>query len=156
MRQTAAPIFILAPELKVLNWPVPLEARPAVKILRDHGKEWEQAKMQNLELAFGARLRGAKQDRKFIRIELAPILASNPASPTIVVQARFAHQGLRPTFLTNIGLTSTEIAMIPSFGAFEPDIVLIRTPADDEIEILPSGETIPIKTAHEKCGLDFP
>jgi hypothetical protein len=40
------------PELEALHWPVPLEARPAVQILRDRGKEWEQAKMQDLEVAF--------------------------------------------------------------------------------------------------------
>jgi hypothetical protein len=141
------------PELKALNWPVPLEARPAVQILRDRGKEWEQAKMQDLELAFSAHLTGVKEDGKFRRIELAPILASNPASPTIVVQARFAHQDLRPTFLANIGLTPAEIAVIPSFGAFEPDIVLIRTPADDEIEILHSGETIPIQPGDRRKAL---
>jgi hypothetical protein len=138
------------PELKNLGWPIPLEARPAVQILRDRGKEWEQAKMHDLELAFGAHLRGAKEDGKFKRIEIAPILTSNPASPTIVVQARFEHPNLRSTFLTNIGMTAAEIAAIPAFGAFEPDIVLVRTPADDEIEILPNGDTIPIQPGDQR------
>lgn len=47
------------------GWPVPLEVRPAVQILRDRGKEWEQAKMQDLEAAFGNYLRGSKQANKF-------------------------------------------------------------------------------------------
>src|SRR5260370_18974764 len=128
------------PELKARGWPVPLEARPAVQILRDRGKEWEQAKMQDLELAFGTHLRGMKEDGKFKRIELGPVLASNPASPTIVAQARFEHPYLRPTFLANIGMTSSEMSPIPSFGAFEPDIVLIRTASDDEIEIFPNAD----------------
>jgi hypothetical protein len=140
-------------ELKGLNWPVPLEARPAVQIWRDRGKEWEQAKMQDLELAFGARLKGEKEAGKFRKIDLAPILASNPTSPTIVVQARFSHQDLKAAFLANIGLTAAEITVIPSFGAFEPDIVLIRTPAEDEIEILHSGETIPIRPGDQRKAL---
>src|ERR1700722_9872584 len=85
-------------ELEAMQWPVPLEARPAVQILRDRGKEWEQAKMQDLEAAFGTHLRGAKENGKFKRIELAPVLSANPGSPTIIVQARFSHIELRQTF----------------------------------------------------------
>lgn len=141
------------PELEALDWPVPLEARPAVQILRDRGREWEQAKMLDLESAFGARLRGAKENGKFKRIEIAPILQSNPPSPTLVVQARFEHADLRSTFLANIGMTPEELAVIPQFGAFEPDIVLIRTPADDEIEILPDGDVRPIQPGDPRKAL---
>ena len=141
------------PELKAMGWPVPLEARPAVQILRDRGKEWEQAKMQDLELAFGTHLRGIKEDGKFKRIELGPVLASNPASPTIVAQARFEHPDLRATFLANIGMTAAEMAAIPPFGAFEPDIVLMRTPADDEIEIFPNGDTARIAAGDPRKAL---
>jgi hypothetical protein len=119
-------------ELEAMGWPVPLEARPAVQILRDRGKEWEQAKMQDLEAAFGANLRGEKENGKFKRIELAPILSANPPSPTVIVQARFSHTALKETFLASIGLPTQRIAMIPPFGAFEPDIVLVRTAVDDD------------------------
>ena len=141
------------PELVALGWPVPLEARPAVQILRDRGKEWEQAKMQDLETAFGSRLRGAKQDGKFKRIELAPILTASLPSPTIIVQARFAHADLRSTFLANIGMPPEELEVIPQFGASEPDIVLILTPADDEIEILPDGDVRPIQSGDQRKAL---
>src|ERR1700761_6375075 len=141
------------PESRVRGWPVPLEARPAVQILRDRGKEWEQAKMQDLELAFGTHLRGIKEDGKFKRIERGPVLASNPPSPTIVAQARFEHPDLRATFLANIGMTAVEMAAIPPFGAFEPDIVLIRTPADDEIEIFPNGDTARIAAGDQRKAL---
>jgi len=140
-------------ELEAMHWPIPLEARPAVQILRDRGKEWEQAKMQDLEAAFVTHLIGAKEDGKFKRIELGPILAANPQSPSIVVQARFAHPDLRATFLANIGMSTDRIAVIPPFGAFEPDIVLVRTPADDEIEILASGDTAPITPGTQRKAL---
>jgi hypothetical protein len=141
------------PELQALHWPVPLEARPAVQILRDRGKEWEQAKMQDLDAAFGAHLQGTKEDGKFKRIELAPILSANPASPTIIVQARFSDTNLKSTFLGNIGLSPQQIAVIPPFGAFEPDIILVKTPADDDVEILPTGETIPISPGNQRKAL---
>ncbi len=140
-------------ELESLNWPQPLEARPAVQILRDRGKEWEQAKMLDLEAAFGIHLRGTKQDGKFKRIELQPILATNLASPTIIVQARFVHPNLKTTFLQNIGLDATQIAATPPFGAFEPDVIVVKTPADDEIEILPNGDTAVIQPGDQRKAL---
>lgn len=140
-------------ELEAMGWPVPLEARPAVQILRDRGKEWEQAKMQDLETAFGAHLRGEKENGKFKRIELAPILSANPASPTVIVQARFSHAALKETFLANIGLPPQRMAMIPPFGAFEPDIVLVRTAADDELEILPNGDMTPVASGSPRKAL---
>src|SRR6185503_8139386 len=73
-------------ELTELGWPVPLEARPAVQILRDRGKEWEQAKMQDLENAFGNRVAGEKRDGRFVKTDLEPIMRADPGSPTIVVQ----------------------------------------------------------------------
>lgn len=141
------------PELQALGWPVPLEARPAVQILRDRGKEWEQAKMQDLETAFGNHLIGLKENGKFKRIELAPVLAVNPPSPTVIVQARFSNPDLRQTFLTNIGLTPQRIEQIPTFGAFEPDIVLVKTPADGEVEILPTGDTTPLPPGSQRKAL---
>lgn len=140
-------------ELLAMGWPVPLEARPAVQILRDRGKEWEQAKMQDLEIAFGAQVRGEKENGKFKKIDLAPILSSNPASPTIAVQGRFSHPALKQTFLTNIGLDPAPIAAIPEFSAFEPDIVLIITPADDDVEILPSGDTTALAAGNQRKAL---
>jgi hypothetical protein len=140
-------------ELQATGWPVPLEARPAVQILRDRGKEWEQAKMLDLETAFGAHLRGEKENGKFKKIDLTPVLSSNLASPTIVVQGRFSHPALKQMFLSNIGLDAVRIAAIPEFSAFEPDIVLILTPADDDFEILPSGDTSALPAGNQRKAL---
>ncbi|HVV53322.1 MAG TPA: AAA domain-containing protein [Polyangia bacterium] len=140
-------------ELEAQGWPVPLEARPAVQILRDRGKEWEQAKMQDLESAFGARLRGTKDKGRFTTMALADVLSASPPSPTIAVQVRFSHDDLRPSFLSNIGMTAPELAIVPPFGAFEPDIVLVRTPFDEEPEIMPDGDVAPIQPGERRQAL---
>ena len=54
-------------ELQALGWPVPLEARPAVQILRDRGKEWEQAKMQDLEASVRKPVARSKRRRQIQR-----------------------------------------------------------------------------------------
>ena len=109
--------------------------------------------MQDLAAAFGNLLRGVKEADKFKEIELAPVLLANPASPTLVVQARFEHQNLRTLFLQNIGLSAENIAAIPSFTAFIPDVILIRTPTGDETEILPNGDTSPVAPGDQRKAL---
>lgn len=106
--------------------------------------QWEQATMRDLEDAFGPRLIGRKEDGKFKSLELGSLLRElqqNPLSPICIVQSRFDHPNLRAAFLQAIGVPAAQIAVIPPFGAFQPDIVLVTTPLDDEIEILPNGDT---------------
>lgn len=136
-----------------MGWPVSLEARPAVQILRDQGKKWEQAKMEDLEVAFADRVKGTKQNGKFKTSDLRTWLTSSLASPTFIVQPRFEHPDLKSTFLANIGLSSDTAQVIPPFGAFEPDIVLVVTPVDDEIEILPDGQRQTIAQSDHRKAL---
>jgi hypothetical protein len=140
-------------ELEALGWPVPLEARPAVQILRDRGKEWEQAKMQDLEGAFGSQLHGTKDGEKFVETDLAAFLTANPTAPAFVVQGRFDHPDLRTTFLQNIGLTAADIVNIPSFTAFVPDVILCKVATSDDKEILPNGDTVAIAPGDQRKAL---
>ena len=140
-------------ELAALGWPVPLEARPAVKILRDRGREWEQAKMHDLEGAFGPQVYGSKEGDSFKETDLYTKLAVNHTVPAFVVQGRFEHANLRTAFLQNIGLANADIIIIPEFTAFIPDVILIRTAAGDDTEILPNGEALPIVTGDQRKAL---
>ena len=129
------------PELAALNWPVPLTARPAVQILRDRGNEWEQAKMSDLEGALGTSVRANKQNGKFANLDLLPVLQQNLPSPTFILQPSFTHPNLKTSFLQAIGLSTADIATIPDFSAFRPDIIWVQTRQDDEVEVLPNGDT---------------
>lgn len=140
-------------ELQSLGWPVPLVARPAVQILRDRGIEWEQAKMADLEGAFGSAIQGDKRNSRFREIELLGVLQRNPPSPTFVLQPSFSDPNLKPTFLTNLGLSTSAITQIPSFGSFRPDIISIQTRADDEIEVMPSGATKAVVQGDQRKAL---
>lgn len=140
-------------ELEALGWPVPLEARPAVQILRDRGREWEQAKMQDLESAFGTQLHGTKEGEKFKETDLAAILAANPTTPAFVLQGKFEAPDLRTAFLQGIGIPTADIATIPQFTAFIPDVILIRAATGDDVEILPNGDTAPIAAGNQRKAL---
>lgn len=141
------------PELAAMGWPVPLTARPAVQILRDVGVEWEQAKMGDLETAFPACVKFDKQNGKYRELPLQTILQQNLTSPTIILQPSFEHANLRDTFLQNLGLDADLIAQLPPFGAFRPDIISVYTRLDDEIEVLPNGETRTIEPTDQRKAL---
>ncbi|MCK6486603.1 MAG: DEAD/DEAH box helicase [Phycisphaerae bacterium] len=141
------------PELAAMGWPVPLTARPAVQILRDAGVEWEQAKMGDLEAAFGANVRFDKRNGKYRDVPLQTILQQNLSSPTIILQPSFEHATLKDTFLQTLGLDAGLIAQMPPFGSFRPDIISVHTRLDDEIEVLPNGETRTIQPTDQRKAL---
>ncbi len=141
------------PELTTMGWPVPLTARPAVQILRDVGVEWEQAKMADLESAFGAIVRFEKQNGKYKDVALQPILQQNLTSPTIILQPSFEHANLKDTFLQHLGLDPALVAQTPGFGSFRPDIISVHTRLDDEVEVLPNGECRTIQPTDQRKAL---
>jgi hypothetical protein len=124
-----------------------------VQILRDVGKEWEQAKMSDLEIAFGANIHATKQNGLFVDSDLLTGLQQTLSSPTFILQPSFNHANLKSTFLQNIGLTPQEIQIIPPFTAFRPDIVWVQTRKDDEIEVLPNGDTCSIQPNDQRKAL---
>jgi len=140
-------------ELKSMGWPEPLTARPAVQILRDVGIEWEQAKLGDLETAFPGHIDALKQNGKFNAVALLTVLRSNPPSPTFVLQPSFGHVLLRQQFLQSIGTPTPLANECPPFGEFRPDLILVQTKRDDEIEILPNGTVSQVDSSDTRKAL---
>jgi hypothetical protein len=111
--------------------------------------------MQDLESAFGTQLHATKDGEKFKETDLASILAANPTSPAFVLHGKLEHPELRTAFLQSIGLTAVDIATIPKFTAFIPDIILVRAAAGDDMEILPNGDTAPIVAGNQRKALSI-
>ncbi|WP_082390119.1 DEAD/DEAH box helicase [Ornatilinea apprima] len=151
-------------ELNHLNWPVPLTARPAVQILRDVGVEWEQAKMSDLENAFGSfsspnysgingYLFANKANGRFGNQNLIDALQQHTILPIFVLQPEFTHVDLRTRFLQNIGVPSSVISLIPQFTSFRPDIILAQSSRVNDLEVLSNGDTQPIQPNDTRQGL---
>lgn len=143
----------LPAELAAIGWPVPLTARPSVQILRDTGIEWEQAKMADLETAFGTNVRFSKSKGKFQELDLLPVLQQALASPTFILQPEFTHQNLKTRFLQSIGLDQATIDESPNFTSFRPDIIGVQNRKDDEVEILPDGNILPLQANDQRKAL---
>jgi hypothetical protein len=109
--------------------------------------------MTDLEDAFGTNVRTNKQKGKFEDINLQTILQQNLTSPTFILQPSFEHTNLKHTFLQNIGVDAVIIQQIPSFRAYRPDIILVQTRQDDEVEVLPNGNTCTIQPSDQRKAL---
>lgn len=141
------------PELAKMGWPVPLTARPAVQILRDAGVEWEQAKMGDLAAAFGGHVRSEKEKGKYRDVALESVLQQNLNCPTIILQPSFGHANLKHAFLQSLGLDAVRIAQTPTFTSFCPDIISVQTRLDEDVEVLPNGETRTVQPTDQRKAL---
>jgi hypothetical protein len=118
------------PELTAMGWPVPLTARPAVQILRDAGIEWEQAKMGDLETAFGGHVRCDKQNGKYRELPLQPVLQQNLNNRLAIVERA---GGSRPL----AGRSATAPRPSPSDKARTRVLAVLVHPRDAKELVIP-------------------
>jgi hypothetical protein len=70
-------LSLFTPEERInQGLPLAIKSRPAVQILRDEGKAWEQAKFSDLENVFGSLVIGNKPADKYIEQDLSTILSA--------------------------------------------------------------------------------
>ncbi|MBL0869722.1 MAG: AAA family ATPase [Phycisphaerales bacterium] len=109
--------------------------------------------MADLEAAFGTNVRCDKHNGKYREVPLQTVLQQNVNSPTFILQPSFEHANLRDTFLQSLGFAAAQIAQMPPFGSFRPDIISVHTRLDDEVEVLANGETRTIQPNDQRKAL---
>jgi hypothetical protein len=109
--------------------------------------------MTDLENAFGASVVALKQGGKFRETDLEVILRQNITSPAFILQPSFYRPNLKDTFLQNIGVAPTDIPRIPGFTSFRPDVIWVQTRRDDEVEVLPNGDTCTVQPNDQRKAL---
>jgi hypothetical protein len=138
-----------------MGWPVRLNARPAVQILRDRGLEWEAAKLLDLEIALPDHLVGKKEDGRYRSLDLSPTLRGITSTTTLILQGKFGDPRLSPEFLRQIGVSDEAIHSFPKFSAFQPDILLVQ-PAPSATElVLPSGKVALVRDDDQRSALSL-
>lgn len=146
-RQLYLSLFI-EKDLAALGLPVPIKIRPQVQILRDEGKDWEQAKFSDLELAFKSSIRGDNSTGKYREVDLHTELLKASTTPAFIIQGKFTQPDLKDRVLTALGLSPAQIADIPEFMAFVPDIIMVDNAVAGEEEVLDDGTRRKVST-HE-------
>jgi AAA domain len=128
-------------ELKKAGMPELVKIRPEVQILRDEGKVFEQGRFSDLDKAFGSLVIGKKDPSgtKYVDTDLQAALGSVKDLPAFIIQGEFTDPTLKFSSLTNLGMVPPQIALVPEFTTFKPDVVMVDEPTPGEEEVLPDG-----------------
>lgn len=131
-------------DLSQKGLPLPLDARPSARFLRDAGIELERQTFNRLEKAFGVeRVIGKKQNTVggWGDLSLKKGLSRIGNEPAFLVHPSYSLKAIREIFLRNIGVKADDTALIPQLAKFVPDILAVgRLRPHDLQEVLPTGE----------------
>lgn len=145
-------------ELEEAGLPTPLEARPGVGSLRDAGVEQESLIFTRLDQGFGPRCLGIRPARvgdKWGDQRLEEQLAAVSSLPCILIQPRFALEGARDAALLRLGVAADDLALIPPFQAFIPDLAILEAAATGMYELAATGERLPIPEGETRLAVSL-
>lgn len=120
---------------KAAGMPAPLKSRPNVQLITGAGMDFEKDQYKMLVTRMASHVRYAPS---FSPLNLATALAAVP-TPCACIQPQVDLESFRGAFLSRIGLTPPEQALIPTLNSMRPDLVLVRASIANDWEILPTG-----------------
>jgi hypothetical protein len=133
-------------ELQEAGLPNALEARPGTRSLRDAGIEQETTVYGRVRAALGDRCIGSGpqgESNRWTDQPLATQLNQVQGAPSLLIQPSFSLT--RPSLeqaLQSLGVLAEDIAAVPGFEGFIPDILLLQTSQVSPIQLSPSGDRI--------------
>jgi hypothetical protein len=116
--------------------PVPLKSRPGVQIITASGREFEYEQFDLLISALPGYVVHKNSGR--MGIDLDEVLGG-VAAPTLILQPEIEPEEFRDFALTQLGVASGQLALIPQLSGLRPDIILADVRRKIEYEIRPDG-----------------
>jgi hypothetical protein len=135
--------------------PEPLQARPGIGVLESAGREFEAEQNEKLFQAFqSAILCQPHQSGKIGKGDLGGFLSKITDTPSFILQASFSTTSFQLSMLGKLGVTQTDIQLIPDIGELIPDILLVNKPTQGDEQVCPDGSRMQIDHSHEtRLGL---
>ena len=143
-------------ELKRHGMPAPLEARPGVGELRDAGFEQEALIFDRLAQGLGSQLIGQPpvgESNRWGDQPLEPRLLRGYNPPFALVQPKFEINDVRDAVLSRLGVTPADLALMPSFEGFIPDLALVEEPTPGMYEMASTGERLAIEPGDMRLSI---
>lgn len=114
-------------ELQHKKLPEPLTSRPGVRHLRDSGIALERACFIRLKRAFEGLCRGEEGETEghWRNLDMQLGLSAMADGPAFLIHPEYEIESVRATFLANLGVPDNAMAVIPTLGAYVPDIVAV-------------------------------
>ena len=144
-----------AVDLEANGMPVPLSARPNIRLVTDAGVEFENHEYAMLVAMFPAPMVQAKvkADGVFTDIDLVKALRVVP-TPGFCLQPAINPDSFRSRLLEhNMKLTPAQALAFPKLAGMRPDIVLVRPSTGLLWEVLPTGKRGRLPTTHARTAL---
>lgn len=138
-------------ELAANSMPERLVARPGIGMLKDAGIEFESERNNQLIKIFNSSVifkLGANSGP--ISSPLAALLNRVTVTPSFILQGKIEPAEFQEMALVNMGLSSSQLRLIPQIAGLIPDIIIVREPILDDTEITVTGERKPIVLETEK------
>lgn len=143
-------------ELESAGLPTPLEARPGVGTLRDAGFEQEALIFSRLEQGFGCRCLGERPVRAGDRWGHQPLEEQLDAAtdlPCILIQPKFDLEGGRNAALSHLGVAAEDLALMPRFEGFIPDVAIVEAPAIGMYKLTATGDRLPVSEGESRLSI---
>lgn len=135
--------------------PVPIK-RPGIGILAVEGKEFELERNDTLVRLFPSLVKFSKSGATFNEISLQDQLSRLTGAQAIILQGKFSISAHQVGVLANIGVTPTDIGVVPPIADFIPDVIYVRPALEGEMEVRPNGTRLAIdKSTETRLGLSI-
>ncbi|CAI2078992.1 exonuclease V subunit alpha [Serratia fonticola] len=135
--------------------PEPIK-RPGIGTLAVQGKEFEVDRNDQLASLFPSIIKCTKSGTKYVDKDLQAELTALTTAPALILQGRFTIGSHQTTVLKHIGLSTATIPTIPPLADFIPDVVYVRHPNSNDMEVRPDGTRLPVDpTTDDRMALSI-
>ncbi len=130
--------------------PAPLKTRPGVQLITASGQKFEGEQFDILISALPNNITHNNNGRGYINLfdTLAQI-----SEPNLILQPEIEPEKFREFALTNIGVSSDNLPIIPQLSDLRPDIVFADYRQECEYEILPDGRRKKLHSDDQRMAL---
>ncbi|MGY1512270.1 DEAD/DEAH box helicase [Aeromonas hydrophila] len=129
--------------------PEPIK-RPGIGLLSVQGVEFETDRNDQLIQIFSGITKYTKSGSKYQNKDLLAELTALTSAPALILQGHFSIGTHQTTVLGRIGLSAADIPTVPPLADFIPDVVYVRHPNSDDMEVRPDGTRRTIDPASEQ------
>ncbi len=132
------------PNLDAAGIPVPLKSRPGVQLITASGREFEYDQFDLLINALPGRVFHKAAGRASTKLSEALAVATEQ---TFILQPEMEPEEFREYALGRIGVSDSNLRLIPPLAGLRPDVILVDRREQVEFEILADGSRRPV--AHD-------
>jgi AAA domain len=143
-------------KMEAAGLPGPVK-RPGIGILSMDGQQFEIERNDQLKRLFPGNIEYDRGATSYTDVDLENALLKVISVPRIVLQGRFSIARYKTETLKNIGLSPSDIAVVPDIADFIPDVLVLRESCNGDLEVKENGDRKPVQdsTTEKRWAIDI-